>query len=341
MTPDRAIHRGRHAGRGGDRDAERRRLLSVGFGAFMVGMLPIAARKQPRVTRRTLPVMGTVAEIAVVHADLRRAHSAIDDALAELRRVERAMSRFSESSDVGRANAYAARVPVAIGESTALVVEEALRWARATDGAFDPALGRAIRMWDVSHRNEPPPRDDVREYAGRHLFNVLETDRRGGEPRVHFLDPHVALDLGGIAKGYGVDRAVEALRRAGIERALVNAGGDLYALGTGPDGEPWRIGIQDPGDPTDTIGVVEVANAAIATSGTYARFFRHAGHRYHHLLDPETGAPRETLVRSLTVKADSCMHADVAATALFGMPRERAARVLASCAPGGEVIRTA
>ena len=320
---------------------ERRDFLALGLGAFVFGVLPFTSRRRERVTRRTLPVMGTIAEIAVVHADPRRAHSAIDDAMAELRRVERTMSRFTTTSDVGRANAHAARVPVPIGEPTAVVVAEALRWAEATDGAFDPAIGRAVRLWDVAHRHEPPPTADVHEYAHRHLYTLVEPDRRAGEPRLFFHDPDVALDLGGIAKGYGVDRAVDALRRAGITRALVNVGGDLYALGRSLDDEPWQVGIQDPGDAGSTIGTVEVADEAVATSGTYAQFFRHEGRRYHHLLDPETAAPRETLVRSLTVKADSCMHADVAATALFGMAREKAARLLAACAPGGELVRTA
>ncbi|NUQ92451.1 MAG: FAD:protein FMN transferase [Gemmatimonadaceae bacterium] len=278
---------------------------------------------------------------AVVHRDERLAHAAIDDAMDELRGVERAMTRFTTTSDVGRANLDAARRPVRVAGATALVVGEALRWAEATRGAFDPAIGEAVALWDVAHRHEPPPAPDVSRLAGRTLFHRVEVAERSGDALLLFHDADVRIDLGAIAKGYGVDRAIAALRERGIEHALVDVGGDLYALGSAPSGDRWRIGIQDPDDPRAIIGEVDVADEAIATSGTYVQFFRYRGHRYHHLLDPVTAAPRATAVRSLTIGADSCMHADVAATALFGMPAEEAVRVLAARAPGGRVVRVA
>lgn len=320
---------------------DRRHFLALGLGAFVVAAAPMAARRQPRVTRRTLPVMGTFAEIAVVDADGRRAHQAIDAAMAELLRVERTMTRFTRTSDIGMANLMASRAPVAVGAETAFVVAEALRWAEATGGAYDPAIGGAVALWDVAHRDTPPAAEQVRRLAARQLHRAVEVDRSGASPVLAYHNADVALDLGGIAKGYGVDRAVVALRAAGVTRALVNVGGDLYALGHVADGEPWRVGIQDPADPANTLETLRIADAAIATSGTYAQYFRHAGRRYHHLMDPATGAPRETLVRSLTIRADSCMHADVAATALYGMARADAARVLARQAPGGAVVHSA
>ncbi|HEX4932148.1 MAG TPA: FAD:protein FMN transferase, partial [Gemmatimonadaceae bacterium] len=153
-------------------------------------------------------------------------------------------------------------------------------------------------------------------------------------------DADAQLDLGGIAKGYGVDRAAAILRDWGVRHALVNVGGDLYAIGTAPDGDGWRIGIQDPDDDRRMIATLSLADAAVATSGTYQQFFRWRGRRYHHLLDPATAAPRATGMQSLTVRAASCMHADAAATALFGMSRVEAARVLARCATDGAIMHS-
>ena len=323
------------------RGATRREFLAFGAGAFVVAAIPLARRRPPGVARRTLPVMGTIAELAVVHPDERVAQGAIDAAMAELSRVERTMTRFAASSDVGRANAAAARAPVAVGPETALVLSEALRWAGATDGAFDPAIGGAVELWDVTHRHEPPPESRVERLASRALFRRVEIGEWRGSPMVRFHDPDVHVDLGAIAKGYAVDRAVMALRERGVAHALVDVGGDLYALGSAPTGDPWRIGIQDPDDERGIIGEVDVADAALATSGTYVQYFRYRGRRYHHLLDPATAAPRATAVRSLTIQADSCMHADVAATALYGMPAADAARVLTIRAPGGRVVRIA
>lgn len=315
------------------RGFSRREVLALGVGAFVVATIPLAARARRVLVRRTLPVMGTIAEFAVVHRDPAQAHAAIDGAMAELRRVDRLMTRFSEVSEVGRANRLAATRAVAVSVATASVLREALEWAAATEGAFDPCIGRAIRIWDIGRRRVPPPEALVQPLAGRGLYRALDLTTWRGEPVVSFADPDVELDLGGIAKGYGVDRAAEALRRQGVRQAIINVGGDLYALGEAGDGEPWRVGIRDPEDPAGLAGEITVRDAAVATSGDYLQYFKHGGRRYHHLLNPVTGAPRLTAVHSLTIQADTCLVADAAATALYGMPRAEAERVLRAHAP--------
>jgi thiamine biosynthesis lipoprotein len=190
----------------------------------------------------------------------------------------------------------------------------------------------------VTHRHEPPPSAALAPLAGRRLYRAVEVGAHRGAPVLRYHDRDVSLDLGAIAKGYGVDRAVDALRRHGIRQAVVDVGGDLYALGESNDGEPWRIGIQDPDDARALVGTIEVRDAAIATSGTYLQYFRWRGARYHHLMDPATAAPRETRTRSLTIRADCCMHADVAATALYGMSVTEGNALLRRVAPGGSIV---
>ena len=319
----------------------RREFLAFGAGTFVVATLPLALRRERRrsgVVSRTVPVMGTIAECAVVHSDERFAHAAIDAAIAELRWVERTMTRFDDRSDIGRANCDAARGPVAISRETALVVREALRWADATNGMYDPAAGKLVKLWDVNHRHEPPDGERLAPLAGRRLHRYVELTTRRGVDMLLYHDPDVSLDLGAIAKGYAVDRAIDALRSRGITKALVNAGGDLYALGTSPDGEPWRIGVRDPNDARRIAETLEVSDAAIGTSGTYMQFFRYRGHRYHHLMDPSIAAPRQTAMQSYTVRADRNLHADVAASSLLGTVPAIANAILSRLVPGASVV---
>jgi thiamine biosynthesis lipoprotein len=131
---------------------------------------------------------------------------------------------------------------------------------------------------------------------------------------------------------------VAALREWGIRRGLVNVGGDLYALGTSEDGDPWMVGIRSPDDPRALSGKIAVADAAVATSGDYLRAFRHGGRVYHHLLDPATGAPRQTAVHSVTVRGPTCLAADAAATAVFGLPAREANALLSRSGAGLEVV---
>lgn len=294
----------------------RRDVLFLGIGG-LVAAVPMARRRPTTLVRRNVPVMGTIAEFAVADGDPARAHAAIDAAIRALQQVDASMSRFTPVSDVGRANLQAARVPTTIGAGTAAVLEASLRWADDSDGTFDPCLGRAIVLWDVGHRHEPPSKPEVTRVANRRLHRALELGSSAGRPAVIFHEEDVNIDLGGIAKGYGVDRAVAALREHGIEHALVGAGGDVYALGRSPSGDPWRVGIQSPDLPDALAGSLSLENQAVATSGDYQQFFDHGNRRYHHLLDPQTGEPGVTRRRSVSVVAETCMDADAGATLAF------------------------
>ena len=317
----------------------RREFVGLGLGAFVVAAIPVARRRPIGTVHRAVPVMGTVAQFAVVHRDPQRAHAAIDAAVAELFWVERTMTRFTDTSDIGRANRLAASEAVIVSAETAFVTREALRWATAVDGRYDPAIGAVCALWDVKHRHEPPPVSQVVELAGRRFHRSVEVDVFGGRPAFRYHDADTRLDLGSIAKGYGVDRAVAALRRSGIEQAIVVAGGDLYALGTAPDGGPWTIGIQSPTDERALAGTLALSDRAVATSGTYRQFFRYRGHKYHHIMDPFTAEPRVTAMQSVTITADSVMHADAATTALFGLSEGEIRSGLVTTLTGAELIR--
>ena len=307
---------------------KRRDFLGFSIGAFVVGSVPFARRRPAQTVRRAAPVMGTIAQFAVVHRDAAYAHAAIDTAIAELQWVERTMTRFTDTSDIGRANVQAARDGVIINAATASVVAEGLRWAGALDGRYDPAAGAIVKLWDVNNRHEPPADARIAELASRNFHRAVEVGTFTNKPALRYHDASARLDLGSIAKGYGVDRAVAALRRMGIEKAIVVAGGDVYALGTAPNDEPWTIGIQSPTDSRAIAGTLRLANRAVATSGTYRQFFSHRGRRYHHIMDPRTAAPRATSTQSLSIIADDVMHADAATTALFGLDAASVTREL-------------
>lgn len=316
----------------------RREFLAIGGGVFVALSLPLALRRHLQLLRRSFPVMGTIAEVQVAHPDPRLAEAAIDAAMAELQRVERVMTRFRPDSDIGRVNAGAAREGVTVSPETAFVIQSALAWSSVSDGAFDPALGSASALWDVLHRQAPPPEGSVARLASRGLWRKVDLSRAGGMHQVRFNDSDVQLDLGGIAKGYGIDRSVAALRAQGVHHAIVTVGGDLYALGNAPDGAPWEVGIRDPHQLDRLAGRLAVADRAVTTSGDYERYFTWHGVRYHHLIDPRTAAPRRSAIHSVTVQGENAMHADAAGTAVFGMPADAALRVARRVLADAEVI---
>ncbi|HET9440700.1 MAG TPA: FAD:protein FMN transferase [Longimicrobiales bacterium] len=315
----------------------RRDFLTLAAGAFAVSAVPLArSRYRSRLHTRSLPAMGTVAELAVVHRDERYAQQAMQAALAELHRVEGRLTRFSATSDIGRANSMAGAQRVAISPESALVVQYALSWASASNGGFDPAMARVVDLWDVKHRHVPPAPQQVARLAGRRLYRHIDVDAAS----VFVREADALIDLGGIACGYGVDRAAAVLREWGINNGYINVGGDIYALGHGVDGEPWRIGVRSPSDPDALITTVQLSDAAIATSGDYEQGYTYRGRRYHHIIDPALAEPRVTATHTVTVVADCCMDADAASTAVFGLTPDAAQHVLALRAPSSRIVAT-
>ena len=312
----------------------RRQFLTLAAGAFAVAAVPVIARRRAALHSRSLPAMGTTADISVLHHDARHAQEAMHAALRELQRVELAMTRFSPASDIGRANAMAGRQRVAISAETSYVIQTALAWAAATNGGFDPALARVVDLWDVKHRHAPPAHDQVQRLAGRSLYRNIDVDAAS----VIVREPDALIDLGGIACGYGVDRAVAVLREWGITNGFVNVGGDIYALGHNADGEPWRVGVRSPEDADRMIANVEISDAAIATSGDYEQGYTYRGRRYHHIMDPQSAEPRVTSSHTVTVVADRAIDADAASTAVFGLRRPDAERVLKLRAPTSRIV---
>jgi thiamine biosynthesis lipoprotein len=282
--------------------------------------------------------MGTIAEIQVAHPNERFAEDAIDAAISELQWVESTMSRFRADSDIGRANASAARDGVRVTRETALVVAQALEVASLSDGRFDPAVGEVSELWDVLNRHEPPPADRVRRLAARHFWRKVDLSTRAAAPMIRFGDSDLHLDLGAIAKGYGIDRAASLLRARGVRHAIVTVGGDLFALGSAPDDEAWTVGIRSPHDENALAGKIRVSDRAVATSGDYERFFKWSGMRFHHLMDPETAAPRRTAFHSATVIANRCIDADAASTCVFGLPHAQALTLARRVDSTAEVI---
>ncbi len=319
----------------------RRDFLALGGGALVVAAIPFASRSRREVFRRTLPLMGTIAEVTVVHENRALAQAALDAAFAELTRIEQLMTRFTRTSDIGRVNAAAPGVAVPVTHETAGVVLAALGWASASGGAFDPAIEHVSSLWNVLERKTPPPAPDVARLAGRNLYRSLDLSVRSGEPVIVRRDGDVGIDLGAIAKGYAVDCTGDVLRAHRMRDAIVRVGGDLVALGSPPEGGAWRVGIRSPESESVMIGEVDVSDAAVATSGDYQRYFMYRGVRYHHLMDPATAAPRRTPMHSITVRASTCMQADAAATACFGMDGAHARALLASMPARPEIVRTA
>jgi thiamine biosynthesis lipoprotein len=321
------------------RHPDRREFVSIGVGVFVALSLPAAViRRHVSLVKRSFPVMGTLAEIQVAHRDERFAEDAIDAAIAELQRVERTMTRFKSDSDIGRANLGASRDGIRVTGETATVIAAALRASSVSDGRFDPAVGEVSELWDVLNRHQPPPADQVQQLAKRGFWRKVDLSTSSKASWVRFEDRDLHLDLGAIAKGYGIDRATHILRARGVKHAIVTVGGDLFALGSSPEGNPWTVGIRSPHDLRALASTLTVSDRAVATSGDYERFFRYRGVRYHHLMDPETAAPRRTQFHSATVIADHCIDADAASTSVFGLPHDAALRIARRLDSSADVI---
>ena len=276
---------------------------------------PVKTELDSKESSRSEFLMDTFVSIRAVGLN---PEQAIQAAFDEMHEIESLMSRHIPDSDVSRINQAAGGDPVRVNDETFHVVEEAIRWADLTQGAFDITIGPLMDVWGFGGENPTVPTVEEIEQARALVgWDLVELDSENRTVRLPMQG--MSIDLGGIAKGYAALKGAQALSECGISHALIDAGGNIVTIGSRPDGEPWQIGIRDPRGESmnDTVGpTLSVANHAVATSGDYERFFEHDGKRYHHILDPKIGMPVE-MVRSVTVLAEDALCADMLSTAVF------------------------
>ncbi|HEY5240008.1 MAG TPA: FAD:protein FMN transferase [Polyangiaceae bacterium] len=285
--------------------------------------------------------MGThlaYASFTTPELDALRLHALFDRATAEIRRLEKLMTTWDPASEVSQINDAAGKHPVVVGQETYDVIREAVHASEISDGCFDITFETLHGLWkfDQDLDPHPPTAADVKakvKYVG---YRHVKLD-----PAAHtvFLDEaHVRIGLGGIAKGYAVDKAAKVLLDAGVTSFYVQAGGDLYTHGTKPDGSPWQAGIRDPRGPDgDYFVMMPVIDHAFSTAGDYERSYIVDGKRYHHIIDPRTGYPA-TASRSVTIWAPTALLADEIDDAVFILGPKKGLELVESLDGVGAVI---
>jgi thiamine biosynthesis lipoprotein len=295
------------------------RIITTALAVFLLILAIVRLgilREQPRASGHASRIMmDTVVSIRVYRGEAGGIDRAIEKAYQEMSRLDGLLSAWNPESDISRINALAGQGTVSVDRQTWEAIHYIQATAQLTRGAFDITIGAISQLWDFSSPEASPPDSEVISRS-LPLVNAQQVILDSLNRRIGLRQPGARLDLGGAAKGYIVDRAIEALRESGIEAAVVDAGGDIGLLGMKTGQEPWKVGIRHPTDPNSTIEIIEVDSGAVATSGNYERFFIKDHIRYHHILDPQTGWPAPQ-VASVTILAQTALEADLLATAVF------------------------
>ncbi len=267
--------------------------------------------------------MGTDARLVVRAESTEDARRMLRPAVEAVRRVERLMSAYRPDSEVSRLNEHTSDRPVAISPETLEVLRRAVEMSRLTDGAFDVTYAPLRTLWRRAAERGKPPSEQELEAT---LQKVGSQKLAIQDGRMRVMEPGMKIDLGGIAKGYAIDAAIEAMRAEGASAALVDIGGDLRLLGRpGPD-EPWRIRVRPVEGMKEGL-ILALPPCAVTTSGDYARGLRIGERWFSHIIDPRTGRPVAS-VPSATVVARDATTADALATAISVLgPREGVALV--------------
>jgi thiamine biosynthesis lipoprotein len=276
--------------------------------------------------------MGCTGTVRACGPDAPSLAAAAAAALDELERVDRLLSHYRRDSPLSRLNREAANGPVAVEPELLDVLAECLRWSRESGGVFDVTVGPLMKAWGF-FRDEGRVPGEAELARARAVVGYRHVDLDPAAGTVSFDRPGVELDLGGVGKGYAVDRVVSLLRQRGVVSALVNLGGSsVYGLGTPPGKKAWEIGIRDPRDPAKAALTVRLRDRALSVSGGYERFFEREGVTYAHVMDPRTGRPARGVL-SVAVLSASAADGDVLDNVFFVQGPEAARAALARLPP--------
>ncbi|MHC4140260.1 MAG: FAD:protein FMN transferase [Planctomycetota bacterium] len=262
--------------------------------------------------------MGTVFEVTIYAADKYIAEKAFNDVFQEINRLDYLMSNYKKESVLSELNKNASAEPTVCNKELANVIEQSLQYSEITDGAFDITIGPLMKKWGFfKKQGRIPGKEELASVLESVSYKNIIIEEKAKKSlakdpvtvkTVFFKNTGTQIDLGGIGKGYAVDRAASVLKQNGINSALINFAGNIYAFGTPPGKDLWVIGLQHPRESEGLLGSFEIKDKAVSTSGDYEKFFTIEGKRYSHIIDPRTGNPVKGIV-SVTIVTDSATRA--------------------------------
>ena len=273
--------------------------------------------------------MGTVFTVAVYGRDRTFLSEVVEQVFEELDRLDEQMSNYKPESELSAINREAPSHPVVVEPGLFHLLEISVHRSEQTDGAFDITVGPLMKLWGFFRgRGRLPTKAEIAQVLERVGYQHLKLDAE--RRTIRFDEPGVEIDLGGIAKGYAVDRAVDILRSNGITSALVSSGtSSIYALGSPPGAHGWKITLRDPYDARKPADVIHLQNYSLSTSGSYERFFEIGGKNYCHIMNPHTGWPVQGML-SAAVLAATGTDTDGRSAGCFVMGVERTRKYLAT-----------
>lgn len=306
-----------------------KRIKSISLFLVIITVLTLSSCKNSRVKpySETFFAMGTVCSITLYE---KMDDFNFDEAFQIIEDIESRMSPVITNSELDQINSNAGIRPVKVSDDTYLVIKEGIRYAELADSKFDITIGPLVNLWGIGteYQNLPDSGaiESVISLIGSEFIKLSDEDRS-----VFLEKKGMAIDLGGIAKGYAADAVREFLLERGFTKGIINLGGNVLTFGSKAPKTPWKIGIQDPVDSRGHyIGTLDTGETAVVTSGIYERYFEKNGREYHHILDPDSGYPVENDLLSITIVADEGITADAYSTLAFSAGLEKGMKLLES-----------
>ena len=312
---------GMYAARG-KRPVELMRTLTL-LTLLLLPLLGVPENAQAEWRERTEAIMGTRIYVELWADDAAKGDAAIEAVMDEMRRIDELMSHYKPESQLSRINARAADEPVQVDPELFDLIKLSLHYSQITEGAFDITYASVGHLYDYPHHLKPTE-EQIRQALPAVNWRNLLLDAE--HHTVRFEHQGMRIDLGGIGKGYAVDRGIAILQARGFQHAVVTAGGDTRIIGDRM-GRPWVVGIRHPDDKNKVITRIPIVNSAMSTSGDYERYFDEGGVRYHHIIDPHTGHSASK-VRSATILGPTATQTDGMSKTAFVLGAEKALEII-------------
>jgi thiamine biosynthesis lipoprotein len=291
--------------------------------------------KSEEPVEKTEYMLGTICTIKVYDGSK---DEALDKAFQRVKQIENEMSINEEGTEFDAVANSAGKDFVKVSDDTFAVLKKGLYYSQQSQGAFDITIGPLVKLWGIgTDKAKVPTQSEID--AAKSLVGYKDLVLDEANKKAMLKRPGMAIDAGGIGKGFAADEAAKVLKQYGVKHAIINLGGNVLVLNNNPNGEPWRIGIQNPFEPRgESVGVLNVTNKTVVTSGIYERYIEQNGKKYHHILNPFTGYPIENSLASVTVVTDVSFDADAMTKYIFYQGIEKGPEYVKNSLPGVQAI---